>query len=362
MGVVCEVCNAVFPENARLQHERGKKHLAMRFHGSPSAVVQPMYTQQQTEGGGDGPLRAIKAHEVPDRIITWAKRARELVLPDLVAYSGTVLYQRVCDRLTVERLCSTLMEMEERRRSAHPWRGRGWVASSTTHDATALEVLCTAASLFALSSAGSGSASGGSGGVGSAGGRSGPPVTLEISAVRPHTRAAHTLVDSADGIEEVALAAALSQLARALPLMPPGSRVTLHLHDAFAQRRLVLLFVDRLVRALRNTTGLAGLTLSASGSLAHVLDAEVEARLTEAATLSWHQRVLPLLMGGRAGSTSPLALLTPDLLRHIIELAARSSRTHLRLTRSASLVQALAPPAASHAAPDLGMVQAMLCG
>ena len=64
---------------------------------------------------------------------------------------------------------------------------------------------------------------------------------------------------------------------------------------------------------------------------------------------------------GGVTARQPLTLLTPDLVRHILELVARTGKTRLSVVHEALPASAAsAPPTASHPGADLGMVSMLV--
>eukprot|EP00900_Chrysochromulina_parva_P000188 jgi/Chrpa1/1016/Chrysochromulina_OHIO_Genome00012799-RA len=331
----CSICGCAVPDNASIPHERGRKHNALRFYDAANATVSSIVVRDEL----GRVTRTYRPWEVPDRVVSLARRARSLVSPMLVAHSGVALFQRACDRFTPELCCSTLLRFDAE------WlrpkqRGGGAERRELTLEYTdELGVLCIAALLSALPTS-----------VGSTDDLA-PLSPLSVFLSIEPVSTSHDLPT-----KEVVLSAALASLAQALPCCPPGSRVTISLfNDSLRQRRLLSLFIESLSRGLRAATGLAALTLRIGqlseaqigafqrrevaiygASLPRVehlepLRAEDAQRLHDAAAQSWSARAMTVLLGARASSASPLAKLTPDLVRLIIELVRRDCRTHVVL-------------------------------
>jgi hypothetical protein len=354
----CSICGCAVPDNASIPHERGRKHNALRFYDAANATVSSIVVRDEL----GRVTRTYRPWEVPDRVVSLARRARSLVSPMLVAHSGVALFQRACDRFTPELCCSTLLRFDAE------WlrpkqRGGGAERRELTLEYTdELGVLCIAALLSALPTS-----------VGSTDDLA-PLSPLSVFLSIEPVSTSHDLPT-----KEVALSAALASLAQALPCCPPGSRVTISLfNDSLRQRRLLSLFIESLSRGLRAATGLAALTLRIGqlseaqigafqrrevalygASLPRVehlepLRAEDAQRLHDAAAQSWSARhdllialiasddlliaalirsarAMTVLLGAHASSASPLAKLTPDLVRLILELVRRDCRTHVVL-------------------------------
>eukprot|EP00322_Chrysochromulina_rotalis_P012203 CAMPEP_0115885790 /NCGR_PEP_ID=MMETSP0287-20121206/30862_1 /TAXON_ID=412157 /ORGANISM="Chrysochromulina rotalis, Strain UIO044" /LENGTH=256 /DNA_ID=CAMNT_0003342231 /DNA_START=117 /DNA_END=887 /DNA_ORIENTATION=+ len=181
------------------------------------------------------------------------------------------------------------------------------------------------------------------------------PVHIEITTAKTTTLLA-----------ECALSAALSQLALALPCCPPGSRVILRLGDgSLKQRRLISQMIDSLARALKCATGLRLLAVHApcappcTGE-GTIRDEDGE-RLIDAAHRGWRARVHPLLVAARTGSSNPLAKLTPDLMRAIIELVEHGGRTRVTVQTAVDSTARAPPPARrTFAGDDLAHLAAMI--
>jgi hypothetical protein len=354
----CSICGCAVPDNASIPHERGRKHNALRFYDAANATVSSIVVRDEL----GRVTRTYRPWEVPDRVVSLARRARSLVSPMLVAHSGVALFQRACDRFTPELCCSTLLRFDAE------WlrpkqRGGGAERRELTLEYTdELGVLCIAALISALATS-----------VGSTDDLA-PLSPLSVFLSIEPVSTSHDLPT-----KEVALSAALASLAQALPCCPPGSRVTISLfNDSLRQRRLLSLFIESLSRGLRAATGLAALTLrigqlseaqigafqrrevalygASMPRVEHLepLRAEDAQRLHDAAAQSWSARhdllialiasddlliaalirsarAMTVLLGAHASSASPLAKLTPDLVRLILELVRRDCRTHVVL-------------------------------
>ena len=354
----CSICGCAVPDNASIPHERGRKHNALRFYDAANATVSSIVVRDEL----GRVTRTYRPWEVPDRVVSLARRARSLVSPMLVAHSGVALFQRACDRFTPELCCSTLLRFDAE------WlrpkqRGGGAERRELTLEYTdELGVLCIAALLSALPTS-----------VGSTDDLA-PLSPLSVFLSIEPVSTSHDLPT-----KEVVLSAALASLAQALPCCPPGSRVTISLfNDSLRQRRLLSLFIESLSRGLRAATGLAALTLrigqlseaqigafqrrevaiygASMPRVEHLepLRAEDAQRLHDAAAQSWSARhdllialiasddlliaalirsarAMTVLLGAHASSASPLAKLTPDLVRLILELVRRDCRTHVVL-------------------------------
>jgi hypothetical protein len=354
----CSICGCAVPDNASIPHERGRKHNALRFYDAANATVSSIVVRDEL----GRVTRTYRPWEVPDRVVSLARRARSLVSPMLVAHSGVALFQRACDRFTPELCCSTLLRFDAE------WlrpkqRGGGAERRELTLEYTdELGVLCIAALISALATS-----------VGSTDDLA-PLSPLSVFLSIEPVSTSHDLPT-----KEVVLSAALASLAQALPCCPPGSRVTISLfNDSLRQRRLLSLFIESLSRGLRAATGLAALTLrigqlseaqigafqrrevalygASMPRVEHLepLRAEDAQRLHDAAAQSWSARhdllialiasddlliaalirsarAMTVLLGAHASSASPLAKLTPDLVRLILELVRRDCRTHVVL-------------------------------
>jgi hypothetical protein len=237
----CSICGCAVPDNASIPHERGRKHNALRFYDAANATVSSIVVRDEL----GRVTRTYRPWEVPDRVVSLARRARSLVSPMLVAHSGVALFQRACDRFTPELCCSTLLRFDAE------WlrpkqRGGGAERRELTLEYTdELGVLCIAALISALATS-----------VGSTDDLA-PLSPLSVFLSIEPVSTSHDLPT-----KEVVLSAALASLAQALPCCPPGSRVTISLfNDSLRQRRLLSLFIESLSRGLRAATGLAALTL-----------------------------------------------------------------------------------------------------
>jgi hypothetical protein len=367
----CSICGCAVPDNASIPHERGRKHNALRFYDAANATVSSIVVRDEL----GRVTRTYRPWEVPDRVVSLARRARSLVSPMLVAHSGVALFQRACDRFTPELCCSTLLRFDAE------WlrpkqRGGGAERRELTLEYTdELGVLCIAALISALATS-----------VGSTDDLA-PLSPLSVFLSIEPVSTSHDLPT-----KEVALSAALASLAQALPCCPPGSRVTISLfNDSLRQRRLLSLFIESLSRGLRAATGLAALTLrigqlseaqigafqrrevalygASMPRVEHLepLRAEDAQRLHDAAAQSWSARhdllialiasddlliaalirsarAMTVLLGAHASSASPLAKLTPDLVRLILELVRRDCRTHVVLETAPVVGLALHAP------------------
>ena len=328
----CTVCGCAVPDNAVIAHRRGHRHNGMRYYGERGRRVEDV---RLTSASGE--VSALRPWEVPDRVVALAREARELVMTSLVAHSGVDLFHRACERFSPELLCSALLSMDER-----------WVSCPTAARALRLDaargthVLCAAALVEARAAD-----------AAADGLLTPPPLTIEISVEEPTSLLA-----------EVVLSAALARFARSLPRCPPGSRVTVHLDEGLKQRRLVSYFVDSLEVALREASGLQSLSLrvgrggrpaaaasasaisaisaisassssagggAAPASASGVLRADDVERLHAASAQSWRARTMPLLLGARVGSGSPLARLTPDVMQAIVHLVAGECRARVAI-------------------------------
>ena len=354
----CALCGVTVPENARLQHERGRKHNGMRFWGDPNATVGPIRRTL-----ADGANQVLRPFDVSDAVVACARRARSIVLPSIVSHSGVAHFHQVVDRFAPERLCGVLLDLEERRQAS---RGAGLPHAATLAmpEATDAHVVCAAALL------------------------SGPadaffarPRELSIQ-TRPRSGPAPgDLVGGAGMAEEAGLSTALALLADQLPRLSPGSCVHINLRDALTQRRHVAALVEHLATALRAATGIAELRLSAWHGR---LRAEDEVRLRDAAAAGWRARVLTVLAGARGGGGgggggasvadgatdarraldgSPLAMLTPDLLRYILEMVRRGGRARVAVhspTESAVNEASVNAPPRSHPGSDLAAIAMLI--
>ena len=234
----CSVCACAVPDNASIPHERGRKHNALRFYGAANATVSPIVVRDEL----GRVTRTYRPWEVPDRVVSLARRARSLVSPMLVAHSGVALFQRACDRFTPELCCSTLLRFDAEWLRPRQCSGGAERRKLTLEYTDELGVLCIAALLSALATSG---------------GSTNDHAFDVFLSIEP-VSTSHDLPT-----KEVVLSAALASLAQALPCCPPGSRVTIRVfNDSLRQRRLLSLLIDSLSRGLRAATGLAALTLS----------------------------------------------------------------------------------------------------
>ena len=308
------MCDCLVPDNAVIAHNRGRKHNALRFFGpeNASAMVNNIKLLCDVDGQV---TRELRPYEVPDIVVALARRARALVLPTLVAHSGVDQYQRVCGCFGPERLCARLLAFDET--WLRPPRPPGGASACELElaRADAEQVLCVSALLVASPAVG--------------------PRPVEVDLTAPRGSDAFS--------ESAAMSAALCALARQLPCCAPGSRVSLRLaayyRGAQQERRFVGMLVDSLVVGLRSSAGVAALALETAGSWREQ-DTE---RLREAASQSWCARVWPLLLGARFCEASPLAKLTPDLLRHIVDLVGREGRAVVCVTQACTAAAAPTP-------------------
>ena len=229
----CSVCACAVPDNASIPHERGRKHNALRFYGAANATVSPIVVRDEL----GRVTRTYRPWEVPDRVVSLARRARSLVSPMLVAHSGVALFQRACDRFTPELCCSTLLRFDAEWLRPRQCSGGAERRKLTLEYTDELGVLCIAALLSALATSG---------------GSTNDHAFDVFLSIEP-VSTSHDLPT-----KEVVLSAALASLAQALPCCPPGSRVTIRVfNDSLRHRRLLSLLIESLSRGLRAATGLA---------------------------------------------------------------------------------------------------------
>ena len=282
------------PESGWHQHCDGKRHNSLKFYGHPDRTVRTIRLRNS-----DGTLkREVRPCRVPEKIVVCARLAYERIVKSklLVAHSGVALFDKACLLLTPEAMCAFLLEQQD--------DASGALSRLHVERAEPAHV-AAAAALIEANSLG----------------------TSQLHEVRISLPLPFDASDSAWHPAEAALAAALTALAESLPHLRAGRQaVELNLGPALRQRRCIQLLVRALESALLRSTGLASLRLSAAPG---VLRADDAARLADAAKRGWRARALVVLLGTHSRGDSPLQRLTTDLVRHILDLAAASSRVRL---------------------------------
>lgn len=285
----------------------------MRFYGDPAAAKVSSIKFQEADGSI---TKTLRPWQVPDAIVACSRRARELVLRDLVSFSGVALFDRACDRFTPEALCAALMGFEDSwRKDTHASVRSADVKTWTLSTARGTHVLALATMLEKQ--------------VEDSDRR---PVSLVLSVNVSPEAATVGFPDSRCELFEIELCAAICQLCKQLHRCAPGSKVALRINGGVRQRRLLARIFDALEVSLRSATGLAAFELrlcrSYLGTLVRPEDTE---RLKEAAADGWRSRTLPLLLGARTRQPCVLTLLTPDLIRMIVMMVGAECHTHVKI-------------------------------
>lgn len=302
----CETCGCSVPEKTWYQHTRGKQHNSIRFYGERNWSVDDIIIR----AAGGAIERRIRPHEVPDRLVACARRARELVLSrELVKHSGLAMFQRSSQHFNPSYICSSLIGIEEH--DALPALQSS--APCVTINAANVPSVAALAALVERSS------------LGGAPALHSLQVQLSQFLVTGSGPNQHT---------EAAMSAALCAFAEQLAVCrcSDGVRVELHIGNALQQRRHVAMLVQRLARSLRVASALASLTLTTSEGLLRTEDVEA---MTKAACDNWRERELSVLMGTSARGASPFRLLPVALVWHVLSLVADACRTQLHVSEGA---------------------------
>ncbi len=371
-SVACPLCSVTVPSNGWIQHERGDKHQRLRFYGPGASRKRKVGRVPLLNIGPDGskvPQSSWRPHEIPDAAVARARRARELVTDDprlIVAHSGMDLYENILARFSAEAVCADAWLLERqwmlpvheldagggRFLLKHAAEG-GPSLRLADGVATPDMLLCAAERLVAPRRREPGSHR--------------PPWlhSLEVRLAAPPGVWPGGGHDSSqiESWRQIELSIALAGVAAALARCADGQRVELHLSGELAtRRRLLVLVVNALDRALSTAPWLAELTISSEappGAPSGDLREEEVERLRLAATSGWRARALLVLAGGRE-PRSPLSALSRELIWHILGFIGHRTRLRIGVAPTPPLQHAPAATA-HHAGADLGQI-AMLIG